>query len=243
MQIELDPTLEIGLHGSFCCFCWLSDSLPDYDLIPDCLDEYERSRISAYKNSADKWRFTAARLIVRTVLASAWGCDKSEVVLQVEQGRPYPDVQNQNPGFFSIAHSSMGILVGFSREGHIGVDIEQEKRFPNLLGVAKRIMTFDEYAIFSKLEGDEASRAFFRLWVRKEAVLKYLGTGFSLDPALVNLGMGISGKVRIDGKNRRLKVDDGFSDFNRSIYHWSTVLPESATRVRVPKFHVKLTSE
>ena len=241
MQIELDPELEISLHSNFCCFCWLKESWTEYQHVPVCLDDYERSRISAFRNDVDKWRFTAARMIVQTVLARDQGCDEGEVRLRVQQGRPFPEVENVSLSFFSIAHSAMGVLVGFSRDGEIGVDIEQEKLFPNRLGVARRVMTDNEYAAFSKLDGDEATHAFYQLWVRKEAVLKYLGTGFSLNPASINSGIGSDRKMQIERQNGVIGLDDGTRIDSGNTYHWATAHSEPLNDVSVPKFHVKLT--
>ena len=242
MQIELDPELEISFHTNFCCFCWLKESLTEYHHVPVCLDDYERSRISAFRNNIDKWRFTAARLIVRTVLARDQGCDEGDVLLRVQQGRPFAGDQDVNLGFFSIAHSAMGVFVGFSRVGQIGVDIEQEKLFPDRSGVARRVMTDDEYAAFRKLDGDEATHAFYQLWVRKEAVLKYLGTGFSLNPASISSGIAGARKMQIDRKNMVIVVDDGTRIYDGNTYHWATAHSEPLKGVSVPKFHVKLTA-
>ena len=241
MRIELDPELEISLHDNFCCFCWLTESLAAYHHMPSCLDDYERNRILAFRNNIDKWRFTAARLIVRTVLAIDQDCDKGEVLLRVQQGRPFSEANKASLGFFSIAHSAMGILVGFSRDGQIGVDIEQEQLFPNRLGVARRVMTDDEYGAFRKLDGDEATHAFYQLWVRKEAVLKYLGTGFSLDPASIRSGIGSDRIMQIERQGGVIGLDDGTRINDDNIYHWATAHSKPSRRVSIPKFHVKLT--
>jgi phosphopantetheinyl transferase len=65
---------------------------------------------------------------------------------------------------------------------------------PDLRHMAQQIMSNSEWAAFLPLVSDcgqtkQAHEAFFKLWVRKEAVLKCLGTGFLTDPRAADLGL------------------------------------------------------
>jgi 4'-phosphopantetheinyl transferase len=51
-------------------------------------------------------------------------------------------------------------------------------------------MTDAELAAFVALDPAERPDAFARLWVRKEALLKAGGLGFSVDPRAVSAGIG-----------------------------------------------------
>lgn len=83
-------------------------------------------------------------------------------------GRPcLPDC----PGLdFSVTHSHGIAFCALSDGGRVGIDAEKLRDFPSASRLAARF--------FAPAEQNEE---FFRVWTRKEAYLKYLGTGFSAD--------------------------------------------------------------
>jgi 4'-phosphopantetheinyl transferase len=60
----------------------------------------------------------------------------------------------------------------------------------DLLGVALQIATPREAKLMKQLPTSQVHSTFFDLWTRKEAVLKALGRGFSIDPREVEVGIG-----------------------------------------------------
>ena len=65
-------------------------------------------------------------------------------------------------------------------KNRIGVDIERIRPLDDLVGVARSAFSARECSELFSLASSEQQAAFFRVWTRKEAVLKALGTGFSL---------------------------------------------------------------
>ncbi|MCX4241459.1 4'-phosphopantetheinyl transferase family protein [Paraliomyxa miuraensis] len=79
----------------------------------------------------------------------------------------------------NLSHAGDWALVAVSHDGPVGVDIEAlapERVSP---GMVKTVTSELERAAFATLCEPQHSAAFFRLWVRKEAMLKALGTGLT----------------------------------------------------------------
>lgn len=91
-------------------------------------------------------------------------------ILRTDKGRPYFKTLPIN---FSISHSdniwvcAMGIC-------QVGIDIQKIKG-AKTIEIAKRFFTQEE-ADFTE---DHESEFFFRIWTRKEAVVKFIGQGIS----------------------------------------------------------------
>jgi 4'-phosphopantetheinyl transferase len=56
--------------------------------------------------------------------------------------------------------------------------------------VAEALLSSAEAATLERLAAPERDRVFARAWVRKEAVLKALGTGLAIDSRLIEVGTG-----------------------------------------------------
>lgn len=93
-------------------------------------------------------------------------------VLRDPKGKPY--FEGCNGIFFSISHSEnwWGCLMADEK---VGFDLEAIRYRKNFEGIAARFFTEEEhqYVVRNGLSG------FFEIWVRKEAYVKYLGTGLS----------------------------------------------------------------
>ena len=80
---------------------------------------------------------------------------------------------------FSISHSGNLVWVAFAGRGHVGIDVEQARESRDLLHLASMLHR-TEYAALQQCSPAELAPAFYRCWVRKEAVLKARGTGLAL---------------------------------------------------------------
>lgn len=87
-----------------------------------------------------------------------------------EHGKPYLE----HGPFLSVSHSRRYSVLAVS-ENEIGIDIEMHNVFNQR--VAERCFTEEEQK-FAK----SSTENFQKIWTAKEAVLKFLGTGFSYSP-------------------------------------------------------------
>ncbi|HEX4621535.1 MAG TPA: 4'-phosphopantetheinyl transferase superfamily protein, partial [Myxococcaceae bacterium] len=89
-------------------------------------------------------------------------------------------VQLTEPGLsFNLSHSGGVALYAFSRAGPVGVDVELGGRAErDREALAARVFGADAGERLKTLDAERREREFLRMWVRHEAALKCLGTGF-----------------------------------------------------------------
>nr|WP_236757925.1 4'-phosphopantetheinyl transferase superfamily protein [Aeromonas cavernicola] len=80
---------------------------------------------------------------------------------------------------FNLSHSGDWLVFALCQHHGVGVDLELGGRRYSCLALARRFFTASEYEWLSQVPIDEQERAFYRLWSRKEAVLKAHGGGIS----------------------------------------------------------------
>lgn len=112
---------------------------------------------------------------VRKVLGNHLGIDGNTLeILRNEYGKPY--LRNHQDVHFNVSHAKDAMLCACA-DGSIGVDMERIHR------VDKRIVN----RFFSPAEQeyvlcdlDDSNLRFTEVWTRKEAYVKWLGTGIQL---------------------------------------------------------------
>ena len=92
------------------------------------------------------------------------------VIIRDEKGKPF---FKDASSYLSISHSKDYWVCVFSHYP-VGIDIQYRKFSGNELSIARRFFSNEEAATVEK-EGPEA---FYKFWARREALGKYLGTGF-----------------------------------------------------------------
>lgn len=96
---------------------------------------------------------------------------ESAVIIRDSKGKPY----FQDLGVhFSVSHSGHWWSCLMSGEP-VGLDIEVLRERENFLKIAERFFTKEE----SEFVEQNGIESFFEIWVRKEAYIKYVGTGIS----------------------------------------------------------------
>jgi 4'-phosphopantetheinyl transferase len=94
-----------------------------------------------------------------------------------------PEIQGDPGRHFSVAHSDGVGVVATCTVVPVGVDLEISTPHEEL---AWRVLTEKELAYFRHYPGDKAE-LFLRYWTGKEAFLKLLGVGLSLDPSTIEI--------------------------------------------------------
>jgi len=82
---------------------------------------------------------------------------------------------------FSLSHSGDRCVIAVSAEGPVGVDVEEIRQVPELVGIAQSRFAPGEAAEILALSGEQRLRTFYRCWTRKEAYLKATGAGIGGD--------------------------------------------------------------
>jgi len=155
------------------------------------LSQEEEARAQQFLRPQDARRFRAAHSCVREILGHYLKQPAAMLKFGFSAaGKPFlQDFGRLHRTLFNLAHSDRHALLAVSLDREVGVDIEAERKFEDLPGMARQIMSCAEWDRFLSLPPEARHEAFFDLWTRKEAVLKAAGTGFLTDPCEVDLGI------------------------------------------------------
>lgn len=157
-------------------------------------DEIKRRDSFVYDRDRD--RFTRARMAMRSILSAYVGIPARDVKIGVgPHGKPFLDATGCAKSLqFSLTHSENLALFAVSGASSIGVDVEMMRMPGDIRGLAKSVFSMAENTHFQTLPDDALIPAFFSCWTQKEAVLKALGTGLSIDAKLVHVGLDATNK-------------------------------------------------
>lgn len=158
------------------------------------LDAAERLRVTTFTHPADALLYVTAHVALRRLLGRYTATPPEELRFRREpcpgcgaaHGRPAL-AQRPAPLHFSLSHSGEIALVGVGAVP-LGVDVELLAG-EETVAACSQTLHLRERSELAEVEGEEARRRLFgRIWTRKEAFLKGLGTGLSRSPALDYLG-------------------------------------------------------
>jgi len=137
----------------------------------------EKARASRFRFPIHRRRFIAARSFLREILGLYLNISPAEVHFSYNEHRK-PAISHPTL-HFNLAHSNDIAVVALTQQFDIGVDIEklQDDYKENL---AKRFFNAKEYAALMNLPAQERISGFFRLWSRKEALIKAIGKGLNI---------------------------------------------------------------
>ena len=125
-----------------------------------------------------------ARELLLAGLRLEYGIERLPVIAASELGKPYFPEMPQI--FFNYSHCREGILCGISSTP-IGVDMETVRDYKGPL--VKRVCHEQEASLLQ--EAAQKNRVLTRIWVAKEAYLKYLGTGIRSDMRLLDMSAAV----------------------------------------------------
>lgn len=138
----------------------------------------EQQRAARLRSPEKARQFSAGRTLLRRILGSYLG--QAPATLCFDYGPYGKPCLLGAPGFdFNLAHSGDGFLLAISTSGPVGVDLERIDLSLDVQRLAAQFFTPEEAAALACVPLPRQRRAFYRLWTRKEALLKGEGCGFS----------------------------------------------------------------
>jgi 4'-phosphopantetheinyl transferase len=157
--------------------CWLL-------LAPNEKERAERFHFPIHRN-----RYTAGRALLRQLLGCYAGLPPEQVVLhEGPRGKPMLDKGIGEDIQFNLSHSQDRLLVAVTRDCEVGADLEWVRPIADLEALAHLVMSAAEWQDFKDVPQPDRTAVFYCLWTRKEALLKALGAGFSIDPRSLHVG-------------------------------------------------------
>ncbi|MFF8593289.1 4'-phosphopantetheinyl transferase family protein [Streptomyces sp. NPDC015220] len=157
------------------------------------LDDAELERAAAFRDEEARLAYVLAHVALRQLVAAAVGREPRALRLERDPcpgcGGPHgrPSVTG-GAVHFSLSHSGPMVLLALSSTP-VGADIERLPG-PRTVADVTRMLHPREAAELRALDDTDSPLAFARVWTRKEAYLKGLGTGLSDDLSRDYLGTG-----------------------------------------------------
>ena len=138
------------------------------------LDSSDLAQMNKYGRLEFQDRFVVRRSTLRHILAAELGfAEPKNLRIEFEEGgKPWLE---GHPIHFSISSSNQFGLVATSIDCPIGVDIEIHN--PKMASLDMHFLASEEINLLKAEKDDTAN--FFRIWARKESVIKATGDGMS----------------------------------------------------------------
>ena len=138
-----------------------------------------------FEHPGARRRFSLCRAALRSILCDALGCDNKCLTFgELQHGKPFALVNNAPVSIsFNVSHSGGHGLIAIAPDGRLGVDIEERTRRRDFDRLIEAAFGQREQPALKLERARGEFQLFFKLWTLKEALIKALGTGMSLDPA------------------------------------------------------------
>lgn len=164
------------------------------DLAPDAgreaqavslLDDAEKARSRRFQSVRARREFVLCRAALRVSLAERLGCSCGRLSFGfLEHGKPYVRLADRSVDIaFNVSHSGGHGLIAITDRACVGVDVEERAPRRDLDGIGSLVYGPEERRLLGTASGEKKVQTFYRLWSMKEALIKALGTGFSLSPS------------------------------------------------------------
>ena len=142
-------------------------------------DEFERA--NRFRFAQHRRRFIVARGILRHLLGGYLKTNPQSLIFAYgAQGKPLlAQTQQDSILQFNLSHSQEHVLLGFTLNHPLGVDLEYQRPMPDALKIARRFFSFGESKMLEETKIEQQAQLFFQLWTAKEACLKAVGTGLA----------------------------------------------------------------
>lgn len=177
-------------RGTGACRVWWASARWGTGLV-DLLQPGERVRQAALRRLDDRQRFVTGCVLLRLLLGDVLGMDPAGVPLIrtcPTCGRPHGKPRLAENGWeFSVSHSGDRVGVALARWTPVGLDVERDA--PAAAGeLADLLLTEEEAQYLAGVPADLRAAAILQVWVRKEAVVKAIGTGLRTELTSFSLG-------------------------------------------------------
>ena len=148
------------------------------------LDASEEARSRQLRRVEDRERFVLAAALLRVVVALSVGIALEEVSIDrtcARCGRAHGRPRVVGHGLeVSVSHSGALVVIAATSAGRVGVDVERVRPIDHVL-LGGEICRPGEAHL------DLGPASFYKLWTRKESVLKATGVGLGLSMAEVGV--------------------------------------------------------
>jgi 4'-phosphopantetheinyl transferase len=173
---------------------WIVDlQVPDQTLrrAYDVLSNDEVQRAQRFRFPIDSRRFVIARATLRKILGAYSQTSPESIGFEyTAYGKPRLAKPPRNIRF-NASRSGERALIACTMGCEVGVDIEWISRDLEIDDLARRFFTVAENEKLQTFPADHRHQAFLRCWTCKEAFVKAVGKGLSLDLDTFDVSAGL----------------------------------------------------
>lgn len=147
----------------------------DESFIEECVSffpSWRKKQMLSYKQLKGKKQNALAYILLIKALKEEGIFTEMPDFHYNEHGKPY--LKNYSGWYFNFSHSKNAVCCVIAKE-EIGIDIEEVGEYKEALA---RYSCNDEEMLFLNRSDDKATD-FYRLWTRKEAAFKLIGSGIT----------------------------------------------------------------
>ncbi len=157
------------------------------------LNEEEQVRCRQYPLPDPRRRFALCRAALRAILCRQLGCSNERLSFgSSDYGKPFALVDEEPAAIsFNISHSKKHGLIALVPHGRLGVDVEERVPRRDFDELSEAVFGPHEQSALACVRGRDRVQLFFRLWTIKEALVKALGLGFTLDMSQFEVPPGL----------------------------------------------------
>ena len=157
------------------------------------LNGEELARWSRFRHTGARRQFALCRAALRYILCGRLDCSNDRLTFCASQyGKLSALVDGASvPVSFNVSHGGKHGLIAVTPTGRVGVDVEERTARRDIDELSAAVFGREEQARIALSRGEARLRLFFDFWTMKEALIKALGAGFSLDPTQFELPQAI----------------------------------------------------
>lgn len=160
----------------------------------------EQARAAAFFHPQSRTRWIRGRAGLRRLLGRVLDCPPAHLTFGYgPYGKPFLEGVRLR---FNLSHSGALALVAVARDREIGIDLEGPGRGMDVLALAKRFFSVAEQQALTALAPEARLSAFLEVWTRKEAFLKAIGLGLTLDLRCFDVSVGVQAHLLAIRDNR-----------------------------------------
>lgn len=157
------------------------------------LSPREREKADRYLVEHARRQHIASHVVLRQILSQYQNCFPDAIQFSYAQ-HGKPSLEPATGVEFNLSHSGQRAVIAVTRGQPLGVDIELHDPKVHVKDLAERFFAPAEAQELLEQESSSQLRAFYRLWVLKEAFIK--GTGEGLSFGLSNFIVSLKPKNR-----------------------------------------------
>ncbi len=164
-------------------FALLDDLAPSLAGFSATLTGDETERAERFKFQKDREQYVLGRGLLREILSCYSGIEPGELRFRYgAHGKPYLIEERAEPNLmFNFSQTKRAVICAVTRDGEIGVDLEDVKEGIDDAALAEQYFSANEVAALAALPSGARQKAFLKCWTRKEAYIKARGEGLFLD--------------------------------------------------------------